>query len=342
VTQSPDTAQSLVDDPAWMPFAYDPAANTFVFAHAPRELQRKLVFLDRRFLADAPKSAPISAHDLARPAQHAAKPVHFIFHTAFCCSTLLSRALDAPGVSMGVKEPAILVPLSHPPLMQPRSDGVDPLAIALDLLSRPLTSGETQIVKPSNAANALAAAILDRRPTSKALVLYSSLDAYLRSSGRMGMTGRQFNRQMFAQLAQSIPLLQPYKVQELMLQTDLQIAAQVWLMQAKLLDAIAKQVGAARVRTLNSATLLADKLGTLQRLGAFFDLSAGDGRWAEIASGPEFDREAKSLDETPFDPAAKQAADRAHAPEIAAVMPWAQSLAAQAGVPLTLGDTLHA
>jgi hypothetical protein len=324
-----------------MPFAYDPAANAFVFTHAPRELQRKLVFLDRRFLADAPKSAPIPASELAEPARNAARPLHFIFHTAFCCSTLLTRALDLPGVSMGVKEPAILVPLSHPALAQPRADSVDPLGVALDLLSRPLTPGETQIVKPSNAANALVTAIMDKRPTSKTLVLYSPLDAYLRSSARMGMTGRQFNRQMFAQLAQSIPLLQPYKVQELMLQTDLQIAAQVWLMQAVLLDSVANGYGPDRMRTLKSSTLLAKKAESLERLGAFFNLSATREDWGRLASGPVFANEAKSQDETPFDPEAKKAADALHSAEVAAAFTWAQGLAAQARAPLDLGDTLH-
>lgn len=323
-----------------MPFAYDPTSNAFVFAHAPRELHRKLVFLDPRYMAETPKSAPIPAPDLVEPARAAARPLHFIFHTAFCCSTLLSRALDQPGMSMGVKEPAILVQLSHPAAARPRTDGVDPLDIALDLLSRPLAPGETQIVKPSNAANGLIPAILEKRPRAKALALYSPLDAYLRSSARMGHAGRQFNRQMFAQLAQTLPLLQRYTVQELMLQTDLQIAAQVWLMQAALLSEVAQRRGAERVRSLTSATLLADKAGSLQRLGAFWDLSTSPERWAEIAASPVFANEAKSHDETPFDAGAKRAADAVHAAEVALTFAWGRSLAAQAHAPLDLGDTL--
>ena len=37
-----------------------------------------------------------------------AKAPHFIFHSAFCCSTLLARAFDIEGQSIGLKEPTIL------------------------------------------------------------------------------------------------------------------------------------------------------------------------------------------------------------------------------------------
>ena len=35
-------------------------------------------------------------------------PIHFIFHSAFCASTMLVRALDVPGSAMGISEPVIL------------------------------------------------------------------------------------------------------------------------------------------------------------------------------------------------------------------------------------------
>jgi hypothetical protein len=342
VEQASDTAraQSLVDDPTWLPFSYDPRAGNFTFAHAPRDTQRKLVFLDPRYLTDTPKSPSVSARALAAPASKSAQPAHFIFHTAFCCSTLLTRALDLPGVAMGVKEPSILVDLMHAGPATSSGSEANPLSIALDLLSRPLASGETQIIKPSNAANPLAHAILDTKPQSKALVLYSSLDAYLRSSARLGQAGRAFNRQMFVQFAQTIPLAQRFAVQELLLQTDLQLAAQVWLMQVGLLNAVARRFGPSRVRTLKSTTLLANKPRALRSLGAFLELAASDDRWAEVAAGPVFANEAKSFDDRPFDADAKKRADEVHAAEIAAVMPWAETLAAHCGVPLDLGDTL--
>lgn len=331
----------LISDPAWLPSLYDPLEDAFVFAHLPREAQRRLVFLDRRFLGEIEKSRPVRLRDLpASEIKAAARPVHFIFHTAFCCSTLLARALDFPGVSMGLKEPSVLVPLSDPRLPRRAAGAPDPLDVALDLLSRPLEPGETQVIKPSNAANSLAARILDLKPQSKAIVLYSNLDAYLRSSARISMTGRVYNRQMFAQLAPVIPLKQRFTTQEVLLQTDLQIAAQVWLMQATFLHAVAQHFGPARVRTLNSKSLLADKAGALTRVGQFFGLKADAAQWGDIASGPVFDRHAKRASDEPFDPEANARADEIHATEVSSVLPWAEALAARCGAPLDLGDTL--
>lgn len=333
---------TLVSDPTWLPALYDAREDAFTFAMLPREAQRRLVFLDRRFLADIEKSQPVRLSELpADKIKAAARPAHFIFHTAFCCSTLLARAMDIPGVAMGLKEPSVFVPLSDPRLRRP-AGMPDPLDIAVDLLSRPLEPSEVQIIKPSNAANGLAPHILERKPQSKAIVLYSSLDAYLRSSARLGMTGRVFNRQMFAQLAPVMPLRQRFAVQELLLQADIQIAAQVWLMQAAFLQGVARHFGPQRVRTLNSKTLLADKAGVLARLGNFFGLKADDSQWAAIAAGPVFDRHAKRASEETFDPEANRRADEVHAAEITAVLPWGEALAAHCGVPLDLGDSLLA
>jgi hypothetical protein len=333
---------TLVRDPAWLPFMYHVDIDAFVFAYLPRETQRSAVFLDPRFLGETPKSAPIPLRSLpANEIREAAQPVHFIFHTAFCCSTLLTRALDIPGVAMGLKEPSVLVPLAHLRADGRRGRG-DPLDIALDLLSRPLAPGETQIIKPSNAANPIARRILETRPSSKAVILYSPLDAYLRSTARMGMTARAFNRQMFTQLASVMPLKTRFSAHDLFLQTDLHIAAQVWLMQAAYLGAAARDFGPSRVRTLRSATLLEDKAGTLARLGDFFGLEADAALWRKIASGPVFDRHAKAQGDAPYDAGAREKADAAHAAEVAGVLAWAEALARHNEVPLDLGDTLLA
>lgn len=334
-----------VRDPEWLPYDYDVRADTLVFAHLPRETQRRAVFLDPRFLARAPKSEP--APSAALPADAIAEQsgkIHFIFHTAFCCSTLLARALDIPGVSMGVKEPSVLVAFARHFGTGRRTPGaLSAFSTTLDLLSRPLTPGETQIIKPSNTTNHIIPTVLHSRPDAKALILYSSLDAFLRAIARRGLDGREFARQVFSQSALAIPLEEDLSSQQLFLQTDLQIAARAWLMQTTFIAQIAERFGPKRVRTLNSDTMLINKAGTLERLAHFFDLPLTEKAIAGIADGPVF-REHSKHPALAFDTAAHQAqhdeAGLRYFEEVNAVRAWARGLAQRTGAPLSLGDTL--
>lgn len=336
---------SYVDDPAWLPHAYDARRDTLLFARLPREAQQQAVFIDRRFVERAQQSPPAPISDLPIAGiRRAAGPMHFIFHTAYCCSTLLTRALDIPGVSMGMKEPAVLVSFAqHWANARQTPGALDAFKVTLDLLSRPLSPGETQVVKPSNVATHLIPEILHLRPDSKALVLWSDLDTFLGAIARRGAGGRAFARQVFQGFADAIPLDPVFSRDELLIQTDLQLAAQVWLMQIAFLHSVVRRQGAARVRVLNSNTFLADPERTLRMLAQHFDLAISPDLCRAIATGPIFREHAKNP-LVPFDASAHRnqndSLDAAHASEIAVVKQWALALAAQCNVPLALPDTL--
>ena len=337
--------RDLVANPEWAPHAYDARGDTLRFAHLPREVQRRAVFLDPRFVADAPYSdqAPVAELPAAALAEHAG-PLHFIFHTAFCCSTLLTRALDIPGVSMGLKEPGVLTHFAYDSALGRQPPGaLAALGVTLDLLSRPLAPGETQIVKPSNTCNHLIPQMMHLRPDAKAIVLYSSLEAFLAGIVRRGQEGREYARRAFHQFLLAIPLETRFSREDLQLQTDLQIAAQVWLMQAAFLDSVARRLGSERVRVLNCADFLANKSATLSRVSDFFGLGLDDARCAEIARSEVFKEHAKNHAQS-FDPAQHQAqleeAAASHAEELASARDWARALARRSNAPLVMQDTL--
>jgi hypothetical protein len=334
-----------IQDPTWLPHSYDARTDTLVFAHLPREVQREAVFIDRRFVESAPKSAAAPLSELSADAIRAvAGPAHFIFHTAFCCSTLLTRALDIPGLSMGLKEPAVLLSFAqHWSNARQTPGALSAFNATLDLLSRPLSPGETQIIKPSNVGTHLIPEMLHLRPDAKVLVLYSSLDTFLRAVARRGATGRAFARQVFQGFSAAIPLDPVFSPEELLIQTDLQLAAQVWLMQMAFLESIVRRHGPQRVRVISSDAFLNDPARTLTRVAKHFELAIDDAQCAAIGAGPVFREHAKEH-AIPFTAAAHRAQNDnitdAHAEEIAITRRWAVTLARQSGVPLTLPDTL--
>jgi hypothetical protein len=333
----------LIRDPEWQPYRYDLEREALVFAHLPRVLQQRVTFLDHRYLPDVQRSQPVSAADLMRGAAGVqARPMHFIFHTAFCCSTLLARAFDQPGASMGLKEPQVLNSFAEAWCMGRVTANTEPaFCTVLDLLSRPLAPGEVQVVKPSNIANIVAGRILALRPQSKAIFLFSPLKDYLEASARKGAAGRAFNRDFFGPFHRAMPLDASVSASAL---ADMQVAASLWLMQVRFLSEIAGRLGRERVQTLNANSFLAAPAETLERAGAFFEIPLpAPAHWQDVASGPIFYEHAKNLG-TPYNAKRQKndlaAAGQAHQAEIAAALDWANDIAQQAGAPLGLGDTL--
>jgi len=345
-TASEENWTTYVQDPTWLPHAYDARRDTLVFAHLPRETQREMVFLDPRFMPPGAQSEPAPIAELgADVVRHQAGPLHFIFHTGFCCSTLLARALDIPGVSMGIKEPSVLASFAQYWSNSRRAPGaLEALTITLNLLSRPLMRGEAQIVKPSTVVNHIIPQLLHARPDAKAIVLFSSLDSFLRAIARRGLDGRIFARELFHQFAPVIPLDAGFDDEDPVLLADLQIAAQAWLMQASFMDALAKRFGTSRVRVLNADTLLQNPMGALSAVGAFFNLGLTPEIARAVAEGPVFQEHAKEPGR-PFNADAQRAqhieTGALHGEELMRTKDWARALARRCNAPLTLEETLR-
>ncbi len=331
--------RALVDDPAWLPHIYHPARDELGFAYVPREMRERVVFLDPRHMPNLPIGmAPVAElHDVI-PRQVAAP--HFIFHTAFCCSTLLARALEHPGVATAVREPFVLVALGQSSTMAVPAGRVRrALDVVLALLSRPLVPGERQIIKPSNTGNLIARDALELRPQAKALLLYSTLEDYLASTAG-NEAARSFATTVFP-LFRFLPPQAEIAAQPAGF--DLYTPALVWLKQVALFGQLVRRFGADRVRTLNSATFLAHKADTLVRAAQFLELEADESLWRATAAGPLFAQHAKAPGR-PFDEYERRARHdevrTAHAHEIDAAVRWTEAIAASKSLPLTLGDTL--
>jgi hypothetical protein len=337
MTANPELA-AVAADPLWLAHRYDESQDAIHFVRLSREGHRAATFITDEYIPAETPRLVLGRSDVAAAAGPPA-PLHFIFHSAYCCSTLLARALDIETVSMGLKEPLILNDM-----VGWRRRGADPgrlaamLDVSLTLLARPFAPGETVVVKPSNILNGIAPALLGLRPRSNALLLYAPLPDFLRSIARKGLWGRRWVRELFiGQLRDGIVDLGLGEQHYLDL-TDLQIAAAGWLAQHDVFAHMVSRFGADRVRTLDSATLTARPDETMARLSDLFGLGLDDRAVDRVLAGPAFTSHSKS--KAGFSVADRLAEQRdaaeTHADEIEKVAIWAEAVAAAAGLSLKL------
>lgn len=322
----------------WLAHRYDPGHDAVHFVPVPRAAHRAATFLTDEHLPKGLTPLVVRRADalaLAPPPV----PLHFVFHSAYCCSTLIARAFDRPGWAMGLKEPVILNDI----VGWKRRGGQGPdMASVLDdvltLTARPFSAGEAVVVKPSNIVNVIAAPMLALRPQSCALLLYAPLRTYLASIAKKGLDGRLWVRTLLLGLLDDKLIDLGFNPRDYLAQSDLQVAAVGWLAQQALFARLVQQFGPDRVRTLSSDALLRDPAQAMAQLAGHFRMPLDAPALDEIVAGPAFTRHSKSdADFSAADRAAEhEAAQSAHADEIDKVARWAEVVAQTAGVSLTL------
>lgn len=339
----PATIEEVARDPWWLAHRYDPEQDAMHFLRLDRTQHGRATFLiDRDLPPDLPRLV-LPRSESVRAASGAAGPVHFIFHSAYCCSTLLARAFDLPGTAWSLREPTILNDLvgwrrrgAAPAAVQDR------LADALTLLERPFGRGEAVVVKPSNVVNALAPAIMALRPGARALLLHAPLPVFLRSIAKKGMWGALWVREYLVGARKDGLVELGFSPEQLFGQTDLQIAALGWLAQHALFARLTERFGPERVRTIDSERLLSRPAESLAALGRLFALPLTDAAVEGIVQGPVFSRHSK--EDKSFDTGARQreheAADQLRGEEVEKVSAWIAAVAAANGVPLALAAPL--
>lgn len=328
--------------PEWLAHRYEPGQDAVHFVRVDRARRRSVPFLIDKHL-DVTAPVVLRRQDALASALLPA-PVHFIFHSAFCCSTLVANALDREGIATSLKEPQILNDIVG---WRRRGAVGRDVAMAMDaalaLLARPLAAGEAVVVKPSNVVNALVPMMLAMRPEARALLLYAPLRVFLTSIARKGLDGRLWVRELFMGL-RTDALVQRLGFDDAALfgQTDLQIAASGWLAQQALFkDLIVAPATAQRIRAIDSERLLANPGATLAALATHFGVQPSRGDIEEIV-GEIFSRNAKTG--AAFGKAERESEYRdtlsVHAEEIDKVARWAEAVAESAGIPMTLDAPL--
>ncbi len=319
----------ILADPHWLPHQFDPASRAITFIRIPRERLSQPAFLADGLpeAGTQPVAVPL---DAIASAEFDEAPLHFIFHTAFCRSTLLVRALEQPGVSAGLSEPGIIARIG--------GAGQDVVREVTRLLARAWGDGESVFVKPTNHANALIPALMETCPEAKAVLMTNPLESFVAAVIRKGMLGRRWARQLYLEVMGYAGMDLGLDAREQFSMTDLQAGGLAWFLNQRYFDALAKKYGE-RVRVLDGDAFGAEPAKVLDAVGAFTGIAL-DGE--AIAKGPVFTKDAK----TGEDYAEKSARDAAATEsavveeEVAKVAEWIGMIAQQAGVAVQVRGTL--
>ncbi len=283
------------------PVDFDAAHGEFLMLPMDAARIADAAFLDRRLGGDWSTATRINWRDVPisinppRPA--------LLFHTAFCCSTLLARALQAPPQVVALKEPQALMKLASAALQAPeQSEG--PLRAALQLLARPWADGGRCLIKPTNQANNLLPAIL-RLTGGKAILLYSSLPEFVISCCKKLPEADTRVRWMAQHLLKDSHLQQALQVPWNHHFHFIEACVLTWHAQVeRYADALAAD-NDDRLRSLDMNAMLADPAGMVAACADWLGLDI-DAAILRERVGLEFRRNAKHPDR-PFDPATRMA-----------------------------------
>lgn len=322
----------IESDPAWLPHRIDADQKRVEFVRfSPGALE------DREFLANQRGEESLwLSRDEVLALRLAEGPVHFIFHSGFCRSTLLHHALTAHSRISGLNEPEILNSLAR---IENPDDAL--VAMIVKLLSRPRRAGDTTLIKPSNFPNRLIPAILRARPDARAVLMTNTLDDFLRAIVRKGLLGRQWGRQTFlvastyAGSAEGFSALIPGM-------TDLQVAGLGWLLMQNWFHTLSDGPEGSRLAVLHSADFDQHREQVLTAVSAHLGLAFEPTEIGTIVTGPVFTRDAK----TGADYETKEArdADRSRSAvieeEMREVGEWIAELARVSGLQVPIAQTL--
>ncbi|MFK8020985.1 MAG: hypothetical protein AB8B86_14550 [Pseudomonadales bacterium] len=291
---------TILADPSWFPASLDVESDRVGFAKITRQALAQEAFLDQRMAGSVTGQKSLLLSDLLVETIDSSPLPVFIFHSAFCCSTLLARALDAPNIALSLKEPDILMALANAirvnkELQQSPQQTRRYSELLIKLLSRRFSNKEQLVIKPTNTANNILPLVAEMG--AQIVILHSDLRSFLISVLKKGEPCKAFVRQQYNIFALDPNGLGAIPQRQAMGFTDLQVAATVWRHQMELFQRTLSARPANQVVSLDSKTLTSNASTVLPAVARHFGLNFSKALLNEVANGPVFQRNAKFSDE---------------------------------------------
>jgi len=263
----------------YYPVNIDADRRLISFVRISRDTYRNSAFLVPRHTDMGGRLYTFNLDDLllrsmSSPLQCA--PTHYIFISAFCCSTLLARFLDQAAGCLVLKEPAMVAQIGflryrrHSMSSEEwQAEWRQLAALGLGLMSRAFSPDEMVIVKPSDIGNCVGDVVLAHDARSKSLLLSVSLRTFilsvLKSDSRREWTrGRA---RYWRKTINDFPVLANVDVKNL---DDAKLSAYVWLVNNAFWAELRSKTAPERVLILDGEEVSDLPEATLATVLAFF------------------------------------------------------------------------
>lgn len=280
------------DNPQHFPIDYFPAIDSLALMEISHATIAGANFLDRRLPLSFDNAQIVSITQC----RYVDVSPAVLFHTAFCGSTLLSRALQAPPAVVALREPSALLALAMATL---RPEAFPPAQIEraarvlLGLLGRPWEPAGRVLIKPTNQVNRILPMLLRLSPASRAVLLYSSLEQFILSClkklpeaetrvhwmAQALLPGTQLEKRL------GIPVARPFNLVEAVVLT--------WYAQMEIFALALSADEGDRLRSIDIDVLLAEPQSAVAAAAGWLQLQgAHEGLEARVVA--TFSRSAKS------------------------------------------------
>lgn len=174
----------MLKQPGIIPWYIDGTNAQVLFRELGESTIYNEPFLDRRLSLDNNEQLlPISINQLMMVSIEQSQPRDWIFHTSFCCSTLLARLLQSPERVLCLKEPIVLNQMAEAFRQTPSNEQM--LTVMLNRIAQQLTkpfhTDQQAIIKTSNYMNALLTRVQSVNERSRVLLVWGGIEAFIHS-----------------------------------------------------------------------------------------------------------------------------------------------------------------
>jgi len=298
--------KNLINNPDYLAYKFNFNTENVEFLPINRNEIRQASSLNRQIIDSSRQLIPVPLSKLApllkSPGQSLPEnPPRFIFHTAFCASTFLSRCLDVDGVSVSLREPQILLDAANAKRLQWRSRSTslgfrDLPKLALLLLRKHAEPSEKLIIKPINSVNNIVSELLQLTGSGKSLMLYTDARSFLLSTLKKGEESKFAVRAMFDLIRCDFPHLANLTLTNTIQMTDLKVILTLWRLQIEQANRALQDFSPKhQLASVYSESLIENPLETLRAANRFLDLGIPAGQIDDIAKSDSRFDDAKNI-----------------------------------------------